>query len=135
MILADTSVWVEHLNRDREFLEHLIAADEVLIHPFVIGELACGSLADRGKVMKDLHDLPHSTVVGEPDALSFLERHRLMNTGLNYIDVHLLAAAAAAEMPLWTFDRQLRAAALALDLAADAFLAELEIPPPAGHPL
>ena len=135
MILADTSVWIRHLNKDPGLLEPLILAEEVLVHPFVIGELACGGLADRGRVMKDLHDLPHSTVVREPDALSFLERNRLMNTGLNYIDVHLLAAAAAAEMPLWTFDRQLRAAALALDLAADAFLAELEIPPPAGHPL
>ena len=135
MILADTSVWVEHLNRDRELLEHLIAADEVLIHPFVVGELACGSLANRDQVMEDLHDLPCSPVVSEPGALDFLKRNHLMATGLNYIDVHVLAAAASADVPLWTFDRKLRAEALALNLAADAFLEELEIPPPAAHPL
>ena len=135
MILVDTSVWIEYLNRDRELLEHLVVADEVLVHPLVIGELACGSLADRSKAMEELHDLPSSPVVTEPDALDFIERNRLMNTGLNYIDVHLLAAASSVKTPLWTFDRKLRTAALALNLAADAFLEELEIPPRAGHPL
>ena len=135
MILVDTSVWIEYLNRDRELLEHLIAADEVLIHPFVIGELACGGLPAREQVMKELHEMPRSPVASEPDTLDFIERNRLMNTGLNYIDVHLLAAASSAKTPLWTFDRKLRTAALGLNLAADAFLEELEIPPRAGHPL
>ena len=135
MILVDTSVWIEHLNRDRELLEHLIAADEVLIHPFVIGELACGGLPAREQVMEELHEMPRGPVASEPDALDFIERNRLMNTGLNYIDIHLLAAASSAKTPLWTFDRKLRTAALALGLAADAFLEELEIPPRAAHPL
>lgn len=135
MILVDTSVWIEYLNRDRELLEHLIAADEVLIHPFVVGELACGGLPARERVMEELHEMPRSPVASEPDALGFIARNRLMNTGLNYIDVHLLAAASSAKTPLWTFDRKLRTAALALGLAADAFLEELEIPSPAGHPL
>ena len=135
MILVDTSVWVEYLQRDKELLEHLILVDEVLVHPFVIGEVSCGHLPDRARVMEELHDLPRSLIASESDVLDFLVQHSLMGTGVNYIDVHLLTVAASRKIPLWTFDRKLRAAALALDLAADAFLEELEIPAPAGHPL
>ena len=135
MILADTSVWVEYLNRDREILGHLIFADEVLVHPFVIGELACGGLPNREQFMEDLHDMPRSPVASESDTLDFIERNRLMNTGLNYIDVHLLAAASAVKTPLWTFDRKLRTAALGLNLAADAFLEELDLQRGTAHPV
>ena len=135
MILADTSVWIEHLRNGQELLQGMIAADEVQAHPLVIGELACGHLPDRARTLAQLGRLPQCPAVSDAEVLLFLERRRLAGSGLSYIDVHLLATAAITDTRLWAFDQQLRAQALALGLAADAFLEELEIPPRSGHPL
>ena len=135
MILADTSVWTEHLRNGQELLRGMIAADEVQAHPLVIGELACGRLPNRARTLAQLGRLPQCAAVSDAEVLLFLERRRLAGSGLSYIDVHLLATAAITDTQLWAFDQKLRAEALALGLAADAFLEELEIPPRAAHPL
>ena len=127
MILADTSVWVEHLRNERELLQGLAAAGEVLMHPLVLGELSCGHLPDRGRTLAQLGRLPQCPAVGDAEVLRFLERRRLAGSGLNYIDVHLLATAAVTNARLWAFDRKLRAEAQAMNLAADAFLEELSL--------
>ena len=125
MILADTSVWVEHLRNERELLQGLTAAGEVLMHPLVLGELSCGHLPDRRQTLAQFGRLPQCPTLGDAEVLRFLERRRLAGSGLNYIDVHLLAAAAVTSTRLWAFDRKLRAEAQAMNLAADAFLEEL----------
>ncbi|MFO1219484.1 MAG: PIN domain-containing protein [Burkholderiaceae bacterium] len=118
MILVDTSVWVDHLRRGDARLAALLTSASVLIHPFVIGEIACSSLADRKTVLGLLQDLP-STAVAEPaEALAFIERHKLYGKGIGYVDVHLLAAAAlTGGARLWTRDKRLDAAADALGLS------------------
>ena len=125
MILADTSVWIEHLRSEQELLKGMIAVGEALAHPLVIGELACGHLPNRARTLAQLGRLPQCPAVSDAEVLLFLERHRLAGSGLNYIDIHVLATAATTGAPLWTFDRNLRAAALALNLAADSFLEKL----------
>ena len=118
MILADTSVWVDHLRRGDARLAALLDTASVLIHPFVIGEIACGSLADRATVLGLLQDLPRAVVAEADEVLVFIERHRLHGQGLGYVDVHLLAAVALTPgARLWTLDKRLRAAALALGCA------------------
>ncbi len=87
------------------------------MHPFVVGEIACGSLADRALVLELLQQLP-AAMVAEPDeALGYVERHKLYGKGLGYVDVHLLASVAIGETKLWTRDRRLRAAAQELGCA------------------
>ena len=127
MILADTSVWVEHLRNERELLQGLAAAGEVLMHPLVLGELSCGRLPDRGRTLAQLGRLPQCPPIADAEVLLFLERRRLAGSGLSYTDVHLLAAAAITGTRLWAFDRKLRAEARAMNLAADAFLEELKL--------
>jgi len=127
MILADTSVWVEHLQNDRELLQGLVAVGEVLMHPLVFGELSCGRLPDRAQTLAQLGRLPRCPAISDEEVLLFLERHRLAGRGLSYIDVHVLATVATADIPLWTFDQKLRDQAFKLDLAADAFLNHLHI--------
>ncbi len=107
MILADTSVWVDHLRRpNSEMIDCLIARD-ILMHPFVIGELACGTLPDRS-VLQRLDELPQIVRATHDEVLSLIESHGFMGRGIGYIDAHLLASAIRdGSASLWTRDRRL----------------------------
>lgn len=119
MILVDSSVWVDHLRAVDRALVRLLEAGEVLTHPFVIGELALGGLRQRELIGNALHDLPHGPVASDQEVLHFIDRHRLLSSGIGYVDVHLLAAAQlAAGTTLWTRDKHLRVSAQHLGLAA-----------------
>ncbi len=115
-MLVDTSVWVDHLRRGNGTLVDLLEQARVWIHTFVIGELACGNLAQRAKVLGLLAALPHVPIAGHDEALAFVETHRLMGRGLGWIDVHLLASAKLAKLPFWTMDKRLAAVATELRL-------------------
>ena len=60
MILVDTSVWIEHFRKGSIELERLLGEAQVLAHPFVIGELACGNLAARARILELLGRLPQA---------------------------------------------------------------------------
>lgn len=111
MVLVDTSVWVEHLRAGSSELQVLLNDGEVVCHPYVIGELACGNLKNRTEILALLQALPAVAQVADVEVLRFIERQRLMGKGLGYIDMHLLAAAQASEVRLWTLDRRLADAA------------------------
>ena len=112
MILVDTSVWVEHLRHGLPRLATLLQEGEVLIHPGVIGELACGNLRDRSQVLELLKGLLAATVASDAEVLLLIEQDRLMGRGIGYVDAHLLAAARLSHCRLWTQDRRLAAVAL-----------------------
>lgn len=115
MILVDTSVWVDHLRRGDARLVALLESAAVLIHPFIVGEIACSSLSDRRTVLELLQDLPMTAVADPEEVLVFIDRHRLHGKGIGYVDVHLLASVALTRgAGLWTRDKRLRAAAQAL---------------------
>ncbi len=117
MILVDTSVWVGHLRKGDRRLAELLTASNVLMHPFVIGELACGNLRKRDQILALLKDLPRASVAMDDEALFFIERHTLMGRGLGFVDVHLLASVALhGTARLWTRDKRLRAAADSLGI-------------------
>ena len=118
MILADTSVWVDHLRTGDQALAALLDAGTVLAHPFIIGELALGNLRQREIVLNALASLPHATVATDAEVLHFIERHALPGRGIGYIDAHLLAAAKlTAAAALWTNDKRLHSVAVQLGLA------------------
>lgn len=126
MILADTSVWINHLNpKDPRFsiqhserLKTLLNDNLVLGHPMVIGELACGNLKDRKTVLTDLKNLPNASVATDDHVLSFIEQKQLMGRGIGYIDFHLLAATELTRSTeLWTLDESLMDVATELNLA------------------
>jgi len=116
MVLVDTSVWIDHLRKTSSRLAGLLDDGEVAIHPFVIGELACGNLANRKEILSLLHSLPAVQRVEDDEILFFIEQHSLAGRGLGLIDVHLLASSKMSEHPLWTKDKRLTAAAEELGL-------------------
>jgi predicted nucleic acid-binding protein len=117
-MLVDTSVWVEHFRRGDPALAALLGRNEGECHPFIIGELACGSLRRRSEVLSLLRRLPHAPVATHDEVLMFMERHRLMGRGGGWIDVHLLASAALGNTLLWSRDRRLSEVARELHLCA-----------------
>lgn len=120
MILVDTSVWVDHLRRGNAQLAELLERNFVIMHPFVIGEIACGSLSDRAVLLDLLQQLPSVVVADHDEALGFIERHGLHGRGIGYLDVHLLASVALTqEAALWTRDKRLHSVADDLGLAQE----------------
>lgn len=107
MTLVDTSVWVDHLRAGSRTLVSLLHDAEVLTHPFVIGELACGHMRNRREILALLRTLPTARVAGHHEVLTFVEDHRLFGRGIGWIDVHLLASALLSHARLITLDRRL----------------------------
>ncbi|MGI8745018.1 MAG: type II toxin-antitoxin system VapC family toxin [Bryobacteraceae bacterium] len=111
MILADTSVWIHHFRSYNSGIARLLEQDEVLIHDFVIGELASGNMKDRAVTLHRLQRLPSIKTARHSEVLHLLEFHKLHGTGLGWVDLHLLAAAKLSGSSIFTLDRSLMEAA------------------------
>jgi predicted nucleic acid-binding protein len=110
--LVDTSVWIEFFRSGNQKLEQLLDAGSVLMHPFILGELACGNLKPRGQILEDLHALPAAVVAQDAEVLYFIEQHQLMGEGIGYLDAHLLVSTQlSVDAHLWTRDKKLSRAA------------------------
>ncbi|MFA4926990.1 MAG: type II toxin-antitoxin system VapC family toxin [Patulibacter sp.] len=121
MILADTSVWIDHLRFGDSTLTHLLGAGLVLGHPWVIGELALGNLSQRHEILGDLTALPTATGASDHEVLEMIERHALHGRGIGYADAQLLASTLLTpEAYLWTRDKRLALAAADLGVEFDA---------------
>jgi len=109
MILADTSVWVDHFRKgDAKLLQHLMNG-EISTHPFVIAELALGSLANRKKKLTFLELLPQVIIARMEEVRRMIEAHALFSKGIGLVDAHLIASTLLTEHTvLWTRDRRLR---------------------------
>ena len=117
MVLVDTSIWIRHLRQGDRQLEKLLMDAEVLCHPFIIGELACGNLKNRYEIVSLLQSLPMTPTIEFDEFLFFIERNQLMGKGVGFVDVHLLASAQLAGVQLWAADKRLKSAADQLKLA------------------
>ena len=121
MILVDTSVWIDHFRRGDAILSGLLNGGRVLMHPFVLGELALGGAGARAGVLADLGHLPLARVAGDEEVLYFIAANGLAGTGIGYVDAHLLAATRLGPgTRLWSRDKRLHAAAARLGLAHEA---------------
>ena len=107
MILADTSVWVDHFRRGNKRLRNLLEAGEVATHTMVIGELACGRLQNRAATLELLGNLPRLSSVENGLVMEAIQQHRLWSRGLSWVDLHLLMASRISGVGLWTLDRRL----------------------------
>jgi hypothetical protein len=117
-MLVDTSVWIDHFRRGNDQMASVLGAAEVHCHPFVIGEIACGNLRKRRDILSLLKNLPEVPLADHGEVLHFVEAHRLMGTGIGWVDAHLLTAAALANSKLWTLDGKLAEVASRLGMSA-----------------
>ncbi|MGV2186621.1 type II toxin-antitoxin system VapC family toxin [Rhizobium rhizogenes] len=112
MILADTSIWIDHFRHADAELRRIIEDDQLLCHPSVIGELALGSLRDRDNVIAFLAAQRGAVVATHDEVMIMIDRHGIFSMGVGYTDAHLLASVLLDhKASLWTRDKRLRAAA------------------------
>ena len=116
MILADTSVWIDHFRRGLASFARRLEAGEVGTHTVVIGELATGNLLRRDETLAALRRLPRVQQGTSDECFAYLETHRLFGLGLGWNDIQLLVAARLTRAQLWSLDRPLATAAKKLDL-------------------
>jgi len=117
MILVDTSVWVDHLRRGNKRLISLLNDEQVLCHPFVVGELACGNLKNRKEILRLSNSLPFVQQADHSEVLHLLNSNRLYGQGIGWVDAHLLASALLTGCSIWTLDKPFLAVADKLRLS------------------
>src|SRR5688500_17603344 len=107
MNLVDSSIWIDHFRQRSDALYDMLLRGLVLTHPFVVGELAMGSLKDRQEVLVELSKLPTITFADDREVLALVENFKIHSRGIGYLDAHLLASARLTpDTSLWTRDRR-----------------------------
>jgi predicted nucleic acid-binding protein len=121
LVLADTSVWVAHFRKPNRVLQTLLSADQVLCHPMVLMEIACGTPpAPRERTLTDLRQLRSAAVASTDETLALIEREQLQDSGCGAIDLLLLGSVLlTSDAVLWTLDNDLRALAARFDILFD----------------
>ena len=113
LILADTSVWANHLRNHDPLMVSLTDGERLLMHPYVIGELSMGNLHDRAAFIVALRQMEGVTLATDSEVSRLVEDNRLYGTGIGWIDAHLLASTLLTDdVQLWSHDRRLSAAAI-----------------------
>ena len=117
MILADTSIWIDHFRSGDKELRKLLNRGQIVVHPFVIAELALGSLKERTKTLALLDLLPQVRVAQLGELRLMIEARRLYSLGIGLTGAHLIASVfISSPTLLWTRDKQLRKVAEGLGI-------------------
>jgi predicted nucleic acid-binding protein len=118
VIIPDTSIWIDHIHHRDPQLTELLTKRNILIHPFVVGEIALGSMKQYDGIIASLLTLPPAPIAAEEEVRFMIKRHAVMGSGIGYVDAHLLASALlTGEALVWTRDKRLHVAASRLDIA------------------
>lgn len=110
-LLADTSIWIGHFRGEEPRLGPLLLDGSVLMHPFVLGELACGNLRQRARVLAELESLPAAVTAEHTEVFNLIESWKLWGQGIGWTDAHLIASALLSRCVFWTLDERLKKAA------------------------
>ncbi len=100
-------MWIDHLSVGDKQLKELLYNSEVAIHPFIIGELACGNIKEREIILKLLSELPKVIIADNNEVLKLIERRHLFGKGIGWIDAHILTSALLTKVKIFTRDKQL----------------------------
>ncbi|MGC1461189.1 MAG: type II toxin-antitoxin system VapC family toxin [Terracidiphilus sp.] len=117
MILADTTVWVEHLRSHNREMERCLNTGQIAMHPFVVAEIALGSLQNRRKRLEDMESLLSVEVAQLSEVRHMLEAHSLYSKGIGLTDAHMIASCLLTPgTQLWTRDAAMEKVARALGI-------------------
>jgi predicted nucleic acid-binding protein len=120
VILTDTSVWVDHLRRNDPQMANLLLTGQIAMHPFIVAEIALGSLRNRPKILAEMDALREVRVAGLNEVRHMIEAHSLCSKGIGLTDAHLIASCLLTPgTQLWTRDSNLKQVARALNVLAN----------------
>ena len=117
MVLIDTSVWIDHFNRSDTLLQFLLNEFEVVTHPHILSELACGNIKNRNEIFNLLSNLPSISAISNEEYLTFVEKNKLYGLGFGFVDIHLLASSLIFHCTIYTKDKILLSAARLFKIA------------------
>lgn len=117
MVLVDTSIWIDHLRNRNSNLMELLEQGDVVIHPWIIGELACGNLTNRRELLLLFRSLPSVRVATDEEVFQLMEGRKLFGKGIGWVDIHILAASLIEDIRFWTGDKRLKKIANSLKIA------------------
>lgn len=118
LVIADSSIWMDHINQGDSELVNLMKQRLVRLHPMIIAEIALGSIKQRAVMLEELNAFPQVDLLSHSEVIAMIEWMKLFGTGVGYVDSHLLAATMQLRIgALWTRDKKLRAQAERLGLA------------------
>lgn len=117
MVLVDTSIWIDHLSIGNKLLEKLLLQNSVVVHPYIIGELACGTMKNRRLILDLLQSLPATPLLTEEEFFRFIEQHHLYGKGPGFIDMHLLGSALLSQSVIYSRDKALIGSAEQMGIA------------------
>jgi hypothetical protein len=132
VILVDTSVWIDFFRSGayKAEMERLVRQSQLVMHPFLVAELALGSLQDRRQTLAHLERLPQLPVVTLREVRQMIEARKLYSKGIGLTDAHLIASCLATPgTQIWTGDKRLGSVAALLGIGAnlsDATLSGLQ---------
>lgn len=118
IVLADTSVWLDHWRSPDARLIKLLEQNRIVAHPFVIGEIALGAITPRAEILQRLRRLHATRVAQHQEVIDLIERIPLWGRGIGWVDAHLVASVLLDGIRLWTLDRSLARVAHDLGVAA-----------------
>jgi predicted nucleic acid-binding protein len=79
------------------------------MHPFIVAEIALGSLHNRRKRLDDLEALIEVRVAQLNEVRHMIEVHTLYSKGIGLTDAHLIASCLLTPgTQLWTRDKPLQ---------------------------
>lgn len=120
MILADTAIWIDHFRGAQAEMSRQLNGGRIAIHPFIVAELALGSLVEREKTLAILEMLPQVKVAQLGEVRRMIEVHALYRRGIGLIDAHLIASTLITpSTQLWTRDKRLRGVAEDIGILAN----------------
>lgn len=120
MILADTTIWIDFWRSGNPEMDKLLVKGEIAMHPFIVGQLALGSLHDRTRTLAFLDRMTQVQVARIAEVRSMIEAHALYSKGIGLTDAHLIASCLLTQgTELWTRDGRLRTVAQALGIDAN----------------
>ena len=116
MILADTSVWIDHLRKADAELSELLDNNKIVMHPFIMGEILLGSLSNRDAIEASLNEMPQAIKASDKEVLLFIRSAKVFGRGIGWVYTHLLMSAKLTGARLWTRDKRLASVAEELGL-------------------
>jgi predicted nucleic acid-binding protein len=117
-VLVDSSVWVAHFKRRNDHLVELLEDGAVICHPYIVGEVACGTPPSRKDIIGMLAELESAPVATQEELLALMDKCHLFGRGCGFVDMSLLAASMLSETArIWTLDKRFELLASELNLA------------------
>ena len=121
MILVDTNIWIQHFRKTDEKLIELLSQGRVILHEWIIGELALGQLKKRSEILLLLDKLPFAKIVSSKETLHMINQQKLFSRGIGWVDAQLLSVCFTENLKIWTEDKSLKRVSKFLKIAYEVY--------------